>query len=329
MTQQHMINKPVLLIDGHNAIHRGKHVFKDLMNSSGNCIGAVWGLLGILKRAIKLYPGHVAILFFDGGRSIRRMKLLPSYKGHRKPEDDTADGFVPIYEQVDMAMELASAMGVHNVKVSGVEGDDLIAFISRNSKESVVYSNDRDFYQLVRPGCSQQVPTNKGQDDLVVTRSNFSSHAPCESPLEYLLYKCMVGDTSDGIKGVNLVGKVGGKTVIEAFRAKYGVLEDFDQLGDIIKKFKVFCGGHKTKPAQRVYNQWKEFDLSMKMISLWRDDIITAEQRLDLKKQLFSFVPLTDIVEIERLLTEWEFSDELQWLGYLEIMLARRRKILK
>lgn len=328
-----MINKPVLLIDGHNAIHRAKHVFKDLVNSGGYRIGAVWGQLGILKRAIKLYPGHIAILFFDGGRSKRRLEILPSYKGHRKPEVDTEPGFVPIYEQVDMAMELATAMGVHNIKVSGVEGDDLIAFISRHSQESVVYSNDRDFYHLVRPGCSQHVPTSKGQEDLIVTHNNFTAITGFHSTFEHLLFKCISGDPSDGIKGVTGVGESimsGAPFIIADFRRVCGVLEVGEgKEEESVAIFKQYCATSSLKKAKKIYNQWHELELSLKMVSLWRSDIINPDERGQLKSQLFKFVPVADMDKVKELLVNWEFHEELQWLDYMDTMLSRRRRVLR
>lgn len=330
-----MIKKPIVLIDGHNAIHRSHHVFSDLQTSSGNRIGALYGFIQILKRAIRLYQDHIAIVLFDGGRSPRRLASFPAYKGNRKPDvGDGKPGYIPVNDQVPLAMTLCSAMGVHNVRIPDVEADDVMAVLSRASLKSVLYSNDRDFLQLVRPGCTQHIPTTKGQDDIVATWENIPEVTTntkkgvvgLRTPIEYLLFKCIVGDTSDNISGVF---RVGGKTASKIFQAFAKTHDPITELSDdALTKLYSFCATADTKREQRIANQWDEFQLAMSLVSLWRMDLITPAEKVQVMNTLTNHHPIYDEATVFALFQEWEFDSELVDEGYISHLMAQRRKVL-
>lgn len=105
------------------------------------------------------------------------------------------------------------------------EADDLIAWTTHNWRPDVtrvILSNDRDLFQLIRPNVEQMVAQKKQY--VVLTHENFSTTAlqfmlkgktfekyagklSCPQPW-HLAWKCLVGDTSDGIPGLHRVGEV-------------------------------------------------------------------------------------------------------------------------
>ena len=56
--------KRLLLVDGSALMHRAYHAMPDLTDRQGRSIGAVYGLVRMLLRAMKdLQPTHVAVAF--------------------------------------------------------------------------------------------------------------------------------------------------------------------------------------------------------------------------------------------------------------------------
>ncbi|BCJ91728.1 hypothetical protein IZ6_24630 [Terrihabitans soli] len=140
----------------------------------------------------------VVIWVWDGknGNSKRR-ELYPEYKRNRPP----------MAEDFRHAMQLMKDLLAHStaiqIEVPGYEGDDVIATLARRYSPVSIYSNDFDYMQLVaeRPG-------------KVFCGANLKAGV---EPKYVRLFKTLVGDPSDNIKGVKLFGK---KTWDEADKEK-------------------------------------------------------------------------------------------------------------
>lgn len=121
------------------------------------------------------------VVVWDGPNALRmRRDLVPSYKGTRnKLSDDITQGF----DHLRKILRLSKAP---QVRVPGYEADDVIATLALwyKAKGHSIYidSNDGDFFQLGFP-----------------TSRNKPSDIP---PQQVALYKTLVGDQSDNIKGI-------------------------------------------------------------------------------------------------------------------------------
>lgn len=132
--------------------------------------------------------GTLSIFVWDGVNSnARRREIYPAYKGNRKP---VAENIYATFDLLKKALKHTCAM---QCEVKGYEADDVIAKLVRTSPEDEIeiWSNDMDFLQLsaefpgrVFCGCNPKVPA----EDVV-------------------LYKVLVGDPSDNIKGIRGFGK--------------------------------------------------------------------------------------------------------------------------
>lgn len=92
-----------------------------------------------------------------------------------------------------------------------MEADDVIAWLCKNiDGEKIVVSTDKDLWQLVDTETKIFFPTGKKEINL----DNFSKEAGIAKE-HYLLYKCVLGDISDNVKGVEGFGKVKAKKVAE------------------------------------------------------------------------------------------------------------------
>ena len=114
----------------------------------------------------------------------RRRDLVPYYKAKRLSTPDD------VRKSMQFFKELCGHAGLIQVEVPGYEADDVIATLVRQSAEPcVIHSNDGDFLQLgVDVRC-----------DIELKRT--------VEPERVRLYKAVVGDSSDNLKGIYLCGK--------------------------------------------------------------------------------------------------------------------------
>ena len=107
----------------------------------------------------------------------------------------------------DKIVELLESLGVYNMFPDRMEGDDVIAWLSDQNNESVIVSADQDMYQLVTGTTKVYNPIKK----IEVNSVNFKDVTGVNVD-DFVLYKSLIGDKSDNIKGLPRVGK---KTAIK------------------------------------------------------------------------------------------------------------------
>jgi DNA polymerase-1 len=181
----------VVLYDAYNLIYRAKHALPPAMQKSQYGIAfAFFRSLAALHR--KLNPDKA--YFVTEGKPVRRLELLPEYKGTRKHEKD--EGFANqrriIIEMINESFPLIVAN--HH----GHECDDVIAHLAKKhdqaGDEVIVVSTDTDFLQLANTlkSYKQYNPIRKSFVDL-------PSH-------DYVAWKALTGDASDNIVGFKGIG---------------------------------------------------------------------------------------------------------------------------
>ena len=138
------------------------------------------------------------VIFVNDGHSAtaRRKAAYPAYKSKR------AERAPEIYEQYNQLLQAIRndwrGIGAHFVDQPGVEADDVIAYLAQNLKGNIIIvSNDSDMSVLL----SGQVQLLK--DGVLVTDNPLGPF----SPKFVTLYKAIVGDASDTIKGAYGFGK--------------------------------------------------------------------------------------------------------------------------
>lgn len=160
---------------------------------ANNRFRARWERLGpnalqiMFSESISNIPNHTIIFVWDGmnGTAARRA-ILPDYKGGDKkaPSDQ-------FFETIKLFQDILQHSNCIQISVDDVEADDVIAAIARNSTQQIeIDSNDADFLALV----SERITVNR--DPLVGVIPDFVH-----------LYKTLVGDKSDNVKGLKSFGE--------------------------------------------------------------------------------------------------------------------------
>ena len=215
-------NSRVLLIDAMNLFIRS-YVAVPSMDENGNHIGGMIGFLKSLGLAIRTFKPTRCIIVFDGkGGSQRRRKIYPQYKGNRKPPirlNRTYDMTTDEQERENMKWQLVELVQILEClpltifAIDNVEADDVIAYLSQlvtaDNGHSIIYSTDKDFFQLASPSVKIYNPIRKKTFDEQVILEDYGIH-----PKHFHFFRALNGDKSDNIDGVKGVGEISLKKYI-------------------------------------------------------------------------------------------------------------------
>lgn len=141
-----------------------------------------------------------AVLVLEGMNSkSKRLMLARDYKANRGKSPYQA--YAEYNKCKDQVVEVFRSLGAIAVTQDNVEGDDIVAYIARNSQEDcTVVSNDNDLaalYGVSKRGAKVNVRING-----VLNENKYG-----DFPLQYItLYKALVGDSSDKISGIQGFG---------------------------------------------------------------------------------------------------------------------------
>ncbi|HSI44598.1 MAG TPA: DNA polymerase I [Methylophilus sp.] len=222
--------KTLLLVDGSSYLYRAFHAMPDLRNSANEPVGAIQGVLNMLRRLHKDYPAEYSACVFDAKGKTFRDDLYPEYKANRvSMPDDLRVQIEPLYETI-------RAMGWPLIIEDGVEADDVIGALAKQAEKegikTIISTGDKDITQLVNEHITvvntMRDAFRKTDDvlDIAGVENKFGI-----SPSKIIDYLILVGDTSDNVPGVE---KVGPKTAVK-WLTEYGSLDNIVANADNIK----------------------------------------------------------------------------------------------
>lgn len=216
-----MIKKKIekhLIVDARNLAYQAAFGMPSLTTISGRASGALYGYLQILRKLIRVEQPDFVLVCWDG-RPSYRLALFSAYKQQRIHANIDNVAFTM---QLAAMEEFTDCLGISQARHSELEADDIIAAYSRaisalGKKEckAVIASADKDFWQLI----SSNVVCLHPRTDAVITLPTFFENTGFHSPQEYLEYKVIVGDSSDGIPG--LVKGIGDKKARELVKKEF------------------------------------------------------------------------------------------------------------
>ena len=190
----------IILMDGSAFLFRAyfSTLSQNLTNQDGFPTGAMFGVIGAIKRLQNQYPEAKIITIFDHKGKNFRHDIYPEYKAHRKPADSD------LIMQIEPLYEIVRAMGQQFICVPGVEADDVIATLAKhannNNISTLIASSDKDLMQLVGDNVTQlDMKGNLLDYDGVVNKMGVA-------PKQIMDLLALTGDSADNIPGVPSVG---------------------------------------------------------------------------------------------------------------------------
>ncbi len=193
--------------------------------------GALKGALKAIMDIIRMQkPEYIAVVL-DSNRNTFRKDFYPEYKAQRdeKPE--------PLKEQFRSFEDILNSWGINVLIHTRYEADDFAGSLVKKFEQvepCVVYSKDKDYFQLVSMNTTMWKPFVVQEDDYypatkdcpkntrILRCSDFyDSKTPVKSD-HFVDYLALVGDTADNVPGCAYVGQKSAATLI----ALYGTLEN-------------------------------------------------------------------------------------------------------
>ncbi len=217
--------KKFIIVDGNSLANRAYYAMPYLSNRNKQPSGAVFGFANLLTKLIlEQKPDYVAVAF-DHARKTFRNEIFADYKGTRKetPED--------LRSQFPVIKQMLEIMGIKVFEEAGIEADDIIGTLSKNSNdtENILVSGDRDLLQLVG-GNTFVWLMRKGVTDT----EKFDKAALFEKyglePSGIVELKALMGDSSDNIPGVLGVGEKTALCLLEKYGDLDGVYQNIENI---------------------------------------------------------------------------------------------------
>ena len=205
----------ILMIDGLNLFFRN-FAMMNMVNPDGVHIGGLGGFFRSLGAEIRrVNPTQVYVIFDGAGSANARKNLLPEYKSGRDLQritnweafDDIEDEHDAKVDQMVRIIQYLKTLPVKTVTLPKVEADDVIAYLSgiipqKPEDKVFIVSSDKDFLQLINENVIVYRPMEKEfyTEQTVVEKFHMSPH-------NFILYKTLMGDNSDKVKGVKGLGE--------------------------------------------------------------------------------------------------------------------------
>ncbi|MBA3724612.1 MAG: hypothetical protein H0W89_07060 [Candidatus Levybacteria bacterium] len=231
--------KKLLLIDGNAILHRAYHAYPNLTNPQGDPINAVYGFFSMLLTVLTDQKPDYLVVCFDRSAPTHRKALFAGYHAHRPK---MSDDFVQQIKVVDAIVE---KMKVSVFAVEGYEADDVIGTIaarvvndqrtrktqqsgesdgqnvkkseSSENTEVIIVTGDRDLLQLVNPHVQVLMPlvglTKTIMYDEARVEEKYGVH-----PRQFIDYKALIGDQSDGYPGVTGIGPKTAASLLQEYK---------------------------------------------------------------------------------------------------------------
>lgn len=223
-----MAKKRILIIDGMYLIFSSFYVNRNLRTLKGEPSGAIFGFVNRVEYLLKELNPDLIIVAMDSKEDTFRKKKYPLYKANRDlpPEE--------LVEQIEPIKEYLRIRGIKYIVEPGFEADDIIASLSfalKDEEEIIIFSADKDLFQLVTDGVSLFHPKTKVILDRNGIKKIFGIY-----PDQIVDYLSLTGDSSDNIPGVPGIGEKGAKKLLGKYGSLENILKNLSDLEDRYKK---------------------------------------------------------------------------------------------
>ena len=283
---------PFILVDGSYYLFRTYHALpKTMQNSQGLITNAIRGTLNALLKLMRRYhPTHMAVCF-DTKSPTFRHAMSEEYKANRPKMD------VEFAEQIPYIHSLVAALGIPLLRIEGAEADDIIGTLAYRAVAEghhvVISTGDKDMMQLI--------------NDCVILEDSFTGKITDSTgvvekfginPEQMIDFLTLMGDSSDGIKGVPGIGKKTAKDLLN----EYGSIDNMlKNVADI-----------KGRAGKNLVEYADDIPMNAQLATIVTDLEIGQDWQ-DLK---INTDPCAHIDELRALYTELEFRNELASLDH-------------
>ena len=279
---------PFVLVDGSYFLFRAFHALPPLTTSTGLQTNAIRGAISAIQKLMRrIQPTHMAVIF-DTPEPTFRHELSPIYKGDRPsmPEE--------LAQQIPYLHALIRALGIPLHMLPGAEADDIIGTLAKRAEKEgyqvLISTGDKDMAQLVTEKVTLEDSFKDKPMDIDGVIEKFGVR-----PDQIIDYLTLMGDASDGIRGVPGVGAKTAAKLLNEYDSIGGILENVDNI--------------KGKVGQSIKDNVEGIALDHQLASIIIDlDLNLTYEDLKLCDP--------DVEALRNLYTELEFRNQLQSLDH-------------
>ena len=220
----------LVLIDGNSLINRAFYAMPLLTTKSGVYTNAVYGFMNMFfKMLADVKPSRVAVAF-DVHAPTFRHEMFKDYKGTRKPMPEE------LRPQLPLLKSLLSLMGVYTIEKAGLEADDIIGTIAKNTPfKTIIFTGDKDSFQLVDDKTEIHFTRRGITETELYDAANFKEKTGI-TPVQIIDLKALMGDSSDNIPGIQGVGEKTALSLIQAYQTVDNLYAHTDELKGKLKE---------------------------------------------------------------------------------------------
>lgn len=251
MSPVSLSGKTVCVIDAYGLLYQVFHARgMEMTNALGEPTGAAFGFVrDVLAIMNKLRPDYL-FCAYDMHEKTFRSEIYPEYKANRSATPDD------LLLQFDFTREFLKGVGIPALGVVGYEADDILATVAKETKElggsTILVTSDKDARQLLSSDTSIYLLRKEQyyrEPDLLEDWGI--------TPDQVVDFQALVGDSSDNVPGVPLIGpKVAGE-LLAKHKTLEGVIEG--------------AAGQKGKRFENIRNYADAAYTSRKLVELQAD----------------------------------------------------------
>lgn len=225
----------MVLIDGNSLLNRAFYATPVFMTREGVPTNGVFGFIKLMFKIIKDIKPEYMITTFDLHAPTFRHLMYDGYKAGRKKMPEELCAQIPILK------ECLSMMNICICEKEGFEADDLIGTLSgKFDVHSIIYTGDRDSYQLVSENTDVYY-TKRGVSDILHLNAENFTEITGLLPRQIIDLKSLMGDKSDNIPGVTGIGEKSAMELIGKYDNLDNIYAHIDEIKGSLNKKLTAC----------------------------------------------------------------------------------------
>ena len=286
--------KRLFIIDGYATLYRAHYALirNPLTTTAGMPTSAVFGFANqVFQLLEEENPDYIVAAFDPKGKNFRH-ELYTDYKANRSAMPDE------IQTQLPYLWELLDGMNIPVLRIEGVEADDVIGTVAKmcekDDLQCNIVSGDKDFMQLINDKTLLYAPQARRREKEIFNAQKVSEKWGV-GPEHIIDLLGLMGDSSDNVPGVEGVGPVTAKKLIQKFGSMENIYENIDQI-------------ENEKLKEKLLNSKESAFLSKKLVTILTDVKVDASISDFEKKEV-------DKTKLESIFKELEFTGLLKKIG--------------
>ena len=286
--------KRLFIIDGYATLYRAHYALirNPLTTTAGMPTSAIFGFANqVFQLLEEENPDYIVAAFDPKGKNFRH-ELYTDYKANRSAMPDE------IQIQLPYLWELLDGMNIPVLRIEGVEADDVIGTIAKmcekDDLQCNIVSGDKDFMQLINDKTLLYAPQARRREKEIFNAQKVSEKWGV-GPEHIIDLLGLMGDSSDNVPGVEGVGPVTAKKLIQKFGSMENIYENIDQI-------------ENEKLKEKLLNSKESAFLSKKLVTILTDVKVDASISDFEKKEM-------DKTKLESIFKELEFTGLLKKIG--------------